>query len=228
MERFGDRLKAARAAKGLSQRALGVKAGVTGTSIKYWEDGTTDPENIRNAALQAAADALGVTVAYLKTGKGSPGQPGAVARHHAVKDEARLVPIISHAQAGDWPWVLGPSNLDGLRPLVVGGELGERLSESAFALEIQGEAMLSEFRPGDMVIVDPGTHPLPGDFVVAKLDSDTDAVFLKYRPRGADSADHPVFELVPLNEDFDIIRVSAKNPGRIIGTMMEHRRHRRR
>ncbi|AIF47239.1 helix-turn-helix domain-containing protein [Dyella japonica] len=228
MKRFGDRLKAARAASGLSQRALGVKAGVTGTSIKYWEDGTTDPENIRNAALQAAADALGVTVAYLKTGKGSGGYAGPAASRHAVKDETRLIPILSHAQAGEWPRGQGSSKYDGLRPLVIGGELAERLSQFAFALEIQDEAMLSEFRPGDIVIVDPSTPPLPGDFVVAKLDSDTSAIFLKYRPRGIDPTNQPVFELAPLNEDFDIIRVSADNPGRVIGTMMEHRRHRRR
>ncbi|MDR3444790.1 MULTISPECIES: S24 family peptidase [unclassified Dyella] len=228
MQRFGDRLKAARAAKGLSQRALGVKAGVSGTSIKYWEDGTTDPENIRNAALQAAADALGVTVAYLKTGRDAPRRVGPASSRHIVKDDARLISVISYVQAGEWLKISDPANLDGLRPLVIGGGLAERLSETAFALEIEGEAMLDEFRQGDIVIVDPGIAPLPGDFVVAKLDNDTRAIFLKYRPRGVDQANHPVFELVPLNEDFEIIRVSTDNPGRVIGTMMEHRRHRRR
>ena len=52
--------------------------------------------------------------------------------------------------------------------------------------------------------------------------------FKKYRPRGHDSNGHEIFELVPLNQDWPTITVNADNPGQIVGTVMEHRRRRRR
>ena len=229
MDTFGDRLKAAREAKGLSQRGLGAKAGVSGTSIKYWEDGTTDPENIRNAALQAAAGALGVTVSYLKTGKDGREAAEAPPGMRLANDGVRTVPLISQVQAGYGVGAVDAyARGDGSQEVGVDSDLAEKLGRLAFALEIEGESMLEEFRPGDIVIIDPNVRPLPGDFVVAKLEKDESATFKKYRPRGSDESGQPVYELVPLNEDYEIIRVSSSNPGKIIGTMMEHRRRRRR
>jgi SOS-response transcriptional repressor LexA len=202
---------------------------VSGTSIKYWEDGTTDPENIRNAALQAAAGALAVTVSYLKTGKDGREFAEAPAGMRLANDGVRSVPLISHVQAG---YGVGASDAyargDGSQEVGVDSELAEKLGRLAFALEIEGESMLEEFRPGDIVIIDPNVRPLPGDFVVAKLEIDESATFKKYRPRGTDEDGQQIYELVPLNEDYEIIRVSASNPGKVIGTMMEHRRRRRR
>jgi len=226
---FGERVREAREAKGLSQRSLGAKANISGTAIKLWEDGTTDPENIRNAALEAAAGALGVTVKYLKTGKDGREIAEAPPGLKLANDGVRSVPLISHVQAG-----YGVAAIDayprgeGAQEVGVDSELAEKLGRLAFALEIEGESMMDEFRPGDIVIIDPNVKPLPGDFVVAKLESDDSATFKKYRPRGNDDDGAPIFELVPLNEDYNITRVSAVNPGHIIGTMMEHRRRRRR
>lgn len=229
MTTFGSRLFAARTMKGLSQRALGSKAGVSGTTISYWEDGTTDPQNIRNAALQAAAGALGVTVDYLLTGKDVREVADAPAGMRLADDNVRTVPLISHVQAG-----YGVGAIDayprGEGSTIVGvdAELASHLGRLAFALEIEGESMLPDFRPGDIVVIDPSVKPLPGDYVVAKIDGDDCATFKKYRPRGSDESGIAIFELVPMNEDYEIQRVSAENPGTIIGTMMEHRRKRRR
>lgn len=100
------------------------------------------------------------------------------------------------------------------------------LSPSAFALRIKGDSMLPEFREGDTVIIDPAVTPLPGDYVVAKND-DNEATFKKYRPRGLNEQGQPVFELVPLNEDYPSLRSDRSNL-QIIGTMVEHRRYRKR
>lgn len=100
------------------------------------------------------------------------------------------------------------------------------LSQNAFALEIKGDSMLPEFKPGDRVIIDPAIFPQPGDFVVAK-NGDDEATFKKYRPRTMDEHGDVVFELVPLNEDYPSMR-SDQGPIRIIGTMVEHRKYRRR
>ena len=88
--------------------------------------------------------------------------------------------------------------------------------------------MLEEFYPGDIVVLDPELPPQPGDFVVAKLDKDDKVIFRKYRPRGLDSKGKPVIELAPFNDDYPTLVMDQRNPGRVIATLVEHRKYRRR
>lgn len=115
----------------------------------------------------------------------------------------RRIPLVSYVQAGHMTEAVDP-----------------------YALKIKGDSMLPEFREGDTVIIDPVIPPLPGDYVVAK-NGENEATFKKYRPRGVNELGHQVFELVPLNEDYPSMR-SDITPIRIIGTMVEHRRYRKR
>jgi len=135
---------------------------------------------------------------------------------------SRQIPLISCVQAGMWTAIA-----DTYEP----GDASDwlltdlELSEHAFALEIKGESMLPDFREGDRVIIDPQISPNPGDFVVAK-NGENEATFKKYRPRGANERGEQVIELVPLNPDFPSLR-SDISPLAIIGTMVEHRRYRK-
>lgn len=136
---------------------------------------------------------------------------------------AHRIPLISAVQAGVWTGVADPYAVgDGSEFLLTDLDL----SENAFALEIKGDSMLPEFRPGDRVIIDPAVAPQPGDFVVAK-NGDEEATFKKYRPRSVSERGDIVFELVPLNDDYPSMR-SDVTPIRIVGTMVEHRKYRRR
>ena len=74
--------------------------------------------------------------------------------------------------------------------------------------------------------MDPEIGPSPGDFVVARNGSH-EATFKTFRPRGIDASGREVFELVPLNDDYPTIR-SDTEPLLIVGTMVEHRKRRRR
>jgi SOS-response transcriptional repressor LexA len=133
----------------------------------------------------------------------------------------RRVPRISFVQAGPWQEVVDPYAPGAAEDyLLTDLDLGPQ----AFALTIQGDSMLPEFREGDTIIIDPGVQPAPGDFVVAKNDQE-EATFKKYRPRGVNERGELVIELVPLNEDYPSLR-SDCTPLRIIGTMVEHRRYR--
>lgn len=135
---------------------------------------------------------------------------------------ARRIPMIDYVQAGVWTEVL-----DGFQP----GDAEDwlltdlDLSGSAFALQIKGESMRPDFTPGDRVIIDPDVQPQAGDFVVAK-NGEEEATFKKYRVRGTDSTGSAIFELVPLNPDFETMR-SDERPIRIVGVMVEHRKYRR-
>lgn len=135
----------------------------------------------------------------------------------------RPIPVISYVQAGllsdiNDPYAPG----DGFAIEICEDDLGR----FAFALEIEGDSMLPEFRPGDRVIIDPDVNPMPGDFVVAK-NSHQKATFKKFRPRGMNEQGTQVFELVPLNEDYPTMRSDIEQL-RIIGTMVEHRKKYRR
>jgi len=133
------------------------------------------------------------------------------------------VPLISFVQAGPWKPVVDPYAPGAGEDYLL---THQTLGPHAFALTIQGESMLPEFREGDTIIIDPAVRPAPGDFVVAK-NGEEEATFKKYRPRGVNEHGETVIELVPLNEDFPALR-SDRTPLQIIGTLVEHRRYRRR
>lgn len=177
----------------------------------------TGKQGASEEMLRKIAHALGCTVADLFAGT------EAAANVAPALLGTRRIPLVSYVQAGHMseavdPYALGDADEWMLTDL--------DLSANAFALKIKGDSMLPEFREGDTVIIDPVVPPLPGDYVVAK-NGENEATFKKYRPRGVNEQGHQVFELVPLNEDYPSMR-SDITPIRIIGTMVEHRRYRKR
>lgn len=140
-----------------------------------------------------------------------------------VPSGKKAIPVISAVQAGLLTEVSDPY------PPGAGFAVeyaDDDLSRWAFALEIDGDSMLPDFRPGDRVIVDPEIAPNPGDFVVAKNGRE-EATFKKYRPRGVGPDGNMVFELVPLNDDYPTMRSDVEHL-RVIGVMVEHRKKYRR
>lgn len=138
--------------------------------------------------------------------------------------EQRPAPIISSIQAGNWNPSVDPY------PPGEGEDViwtDRPVSARAFALRITGDSMEPDFGDGDIVVIDPDVEPLSGDFVAAKRDAEEDATFKEYRLRSHDPA-APSFELIPLNRAYPTITADPANPARIIGTMVEHRRYRRR
>jgi SOS-response transcriptional repressor LexA len=167
--------------------------------------------------LGKIAKALGCSVAELFIGEeGAPNVGPAPLG-------SRRIPLISHVQAGHMTEAVDPyASGDADDWLITDLDL----SSNAFALEIKGDSMLPEFSPGDRVIIDPSIQPDPGNYVVAK-NGDNEATFKKYRPRGVNERGEHVFELVPLNEDYPSMRSDITHI-QIIGTMVEHRRYRKR
>lgn len=144
-------------------------------------------------------------------------------------DETRELPVVSYVQAGSWNEIADPyAKGHGLDYIAVEANLARSLSRSSFALTIEGDSMLDLFQPGDVIVIDPEISPVPGDFVVAKLDREERATFKKYREKGIGSDGTMEFDLVPLNNDYPVITVNSNYPARVIGVMVEHRRRRRR
>ncbi len=212
-ETIGMRIRKRRKELRLTQAALGSKIGVKGGAISQWEDDKTSP---KGENLIALSQAMGCVPEFLLYGENSASN---VEPAHA---DIRHIPVISYVQAGEWTPESSIRSLEGNIEYL---QTNLDLSSSAFTLIIKGCSMEPEFSEGDAVVIDPNVFPLPGDFVVAKNGED-EALFKKYRPRGIIGGNE-VFELVPLNDDYPILR-SDSSEIRIVGTMMEHRKYRRR
>lgn len=193
-------------------------AGVSASAVSQWFKG--DTKSLKADNILTLAKFLRVNVEWLKDGVG-PMEGDANVRPAEIG--MRRIPLISSVQAGLMSEVVTPLPT-GIAFEYLLTDLD--LSEHAFALEIEGRSMEPDFKEGDRIIVDPALEPVPGDFVVAK-NGEEEATFKKYRPKGPGANGNMVFELVPLNPDYPTIN-SEREPARVIGVMVEHRRYRRR
>ncbi len=217
---LAERIREAIQHSGKTQAQIATETGKSPGAVTQWLDGAT--KSLRADTAAALERATGYSATWLVTGKG-PKLVASMSNIAPAPVGGKSIPLISYVQAGAWTDVVDtfqPGDADDF--LLTDLEL----SGNAFALEIKGDSMLPEFKPGDRVIIDPVIQPQPGDYVVAKNGED-EATFKKYRPRGVNERGDVVFELVPLNEDYPSMR-SDVTPIRIVGTMVEHRKYRRR
>lgn len=212
--RLGAEIRRRRKALKMTLEELALQIGRDNGNLSRLERGK---QGYSDDLLRKIAQAFGCTVADLFAGAE---QDSNIVQ---VPLGTRRIPLISSVQAGTMTEAVDPYALgDAAEWMLTDLEL----SQNAFALRIKGDSMLPEFRESDTVIIDPAIQPMPGDYVVAK-NGENEATFKKYRPRGVNEQGQQVFELVPLNEDYPSMR-SDFTPIRIIGTMVEHRRYRRR
>ncbi len=242
---FPTRLKLARRRKSLTQQQVADVLRVSVQAVSQWESGQSMPALMRAMRL---ADLLDVDWNWLE-GAG-PEQP--IPSRLPGDNSALAVPpntatLMSRALAGEWITVCPSLDVEPevfVKDIQVheGNFHRELIADSfqasliyptarpvgiTFALEIERESMIPEFQIGDHVVIDTGVAALPGDYVAAKVEGDKRISFRKYRPRGIDVEGQEQFELAPLNQDYATIFANTRNPVRIIGTMVEHRRYRR-
>jgi SOS-response transcriptional repressor LexA len=233
-----ERIALAIKRSGKKNKDIAEACGVSPGAVSQWVSGLT--KNIRPEALAKLAYATSTRMEWIATGEGpmelsiydlSRTLPLLVSEDKKAWENVestnpgiRHVPVIGYVQAGLWTEATDPY------PMGSGSETissTENLGPTAFALRIKGDSNYPEYKEGEIVIIDPSVTPMPGDMVVAKNGED-EATFKKYRPRGTDDSGRDVFELVPLNSDYPTLRSDKDGPMRIIGTMVEHRRFRKR
>ncbi|WMD23329.1 XRE family transcriptional regulator [Achromobacter seleniivolatilans] len=216
---MGENIRQRRKALGWTILELANRIGSDVGNLSRLERGK---QGFSDEILAKIADALGCSVGELFTG--APAESNI----QVAAIGSRRIPLLSYVQAG----ALSESVVPYPSPSPDDWLLTDLdLSRNAFALRIKGLSMYSpmneeSFNEGDIVVIDPAVEPLPGDFVVAK-NGDHEATFKKYRPRGVTERGEMVFELVPLNPDYPSVR-SDVSAVQIIGTMVEHRRYRKR
>lgn len=220
MIEYGERLEAALKARNTTISQLASGMGVSYQAVKRVIDGLSKAFSAANNTKAAAF--LRISPDWLATGQGSM-EMGFDANAKPVPLGMRPYPVISCVQAGMLKEIAVPYGPgDGFDV-----EFGDDdTSKWSFFLEIEGDSMLPDFRPGDRVLIDPEVTPRPGDFVAAR-NTKQEATFKKYRVRGIDESGAEIFELVPLNDNYPVLR-SDEHHLVVIGTMIEHRRKFRR
>jgi SOS-response transcriptional repressor LexA len=215
-------LKAAKELKGW-QAAAEISSGlskggyeVSAQTLTNWSSRGVSKEGRLNASR-----IIGCRPLWIETGDGEMVDAPNVNLGLKLYPDRRGYPIISPIQAGHWREIVDSFPRGGADEYIMGSNT---YGKHTFALRITGNSMEPEFKEGDIVVIDPDVMPSPGDFVVAKNHEEA-ATFKKYRPRGIMDGKE-VFELIPLNEDYAVMR-SDQQPIHIIGTMMEHTRYRR-
>lgn len=182
----------------------------------------------RHAEIICSTYALKVAPAWLAEGIGPRdaqdiSEQGFDSNAKPVTVGMRAYPVISKIQAGKVKEITCPYEPGDGYAVAFGDD---DASPWAFFFEIEGESMQPEFQEGDLVLIDPEVWPRPGDFVAAR-NTKQEATFKKYRVRGITETGAEVFELVPLNPDYPVMR-SDEHHLVVIGTMLEHRRKFRR
>lgn len=137
----------------------------------------------------------------------------------------RYVPVISWVAAGDMTPVLSTCLTDVMewipRP--------SHLSKTAFGLVIRGRSMMPEFKPDEIIYVEPEFNPYwlrDGDLVVVSCDGDGEATF-KQLVMGETSED---MYLKPLNPEWHNQEIRPMNECRLVGVVdgkyVRYRKHR--
>lgn len=240
MNTLAERLKIARERLNLSQQEVADMAGMKQPSYFKVESGKTK----RTGFINELAKALKVDMNWLATGEGnmeavSPfnmplaidnpdALPPALRDHlkaninieESVNDESfeerikHEVPVISWVAAGDMTPVMS-STLTDVQDWV---PRPKHLSMQAFGLVIRGRSMMPEFKPDEIIYVEPEFNPYylkDGDLVVVCCDGDGEATF-KQLVIGETSED---VYLKPLNPDWPNQEIRPMGECRLVGVV---------
>ncbi|MFV0507769.1 MAG: LexA family protein [Shewanella algae] len=159
---LGARVKKRRSQIGLTQSQLAEAVETSQQTIQSIESGLV----INPRKLKEIAEALQTTPEYLRFGVGEMDNATVVAA------AGNYLPLISMVQAGAWTEIkeVAPFDME-LYPCPI------KCSTRSFIVKVEGESMLPDFKPGDLLYVDPEIQPDSGSYVVARLDDDNQATF---------------------------------------------------
>lgn len=233
-----DRLKAARKMSGLKQSEVAKKIdGLSQPAYSQLESGASKT----STKLIELAKLFNVSSDWLATGEGEmtkkpvirraiddPSAFPPALRDHLTADhgdneldtdnfEAMMehyVPVISWVAAGD----LAPVLTACLTDVIEWIPRPSHLSQSAFGLVIRGRSMLPEFKPDEIIYVEPEFNPYylrDGDLVVISCDGDGEATF-KQLVMGETSDD---MYLKPLNPEWHNQEIRPMCECRLVGVV---------
>jgi len=207
--RLGKRIKDLLRERGMTQAELARLVGTKQQTISYIVAEATPAQSSRYT--HKIAEVLGVNPNWLQSGEGDRHTAIVPISVHGQQIRVHQVPVLTYDSVSIF---LAGREIDPKGMLMTDRADGDR----TFALEIEGDSMAPVFKAGDRVVINTTVRPEPGDYVAAQADGIV--LFRRYRAR------HPGFELVPENEDWEV--VSSQDGVDILGVMVEHRKYRNR
>lgn len=164
---IGQRIRALRRAKKMTQAQLAKVAGVSSPAVTEWEKDSYLP---KAAPLEAMANLFQVTTEYLLTGEGKIKPENQIVTN-VTKVTARMAPVLSWVQAGNWTNIESV-NLDGTDEWL---PLPEDECSNCFFLKVQGLSNFPDFLEGDYIVVNPDVYfgdMQSGDMIVVRRGDD--------------------------------------------------------
>lgn len=216
MRGFGTRLLAAREKRGWTQQQLAEALGVSTQAVSQWETGKTFPRS--PTRIRTIASALNVRWTYLVGYAESPEDQNRL--------DTSMVPVLRISDA--YSALVSPTH--DVKFLVADTGLTlfptYKPRDVSVALEIDDDSMAPIFQPGDHAIFDYGVFPLPGDIAVVAIHEKQKIMVRRFRLRSESGQE--VQDFYPLNEDYPVETVPSAQHGDVKGTVVEHRRYRKR
>ncbi|ENV56501.1 hypothetical protein F951_02199 [Acinetobacter soli CIP 110264] len=209
METLGTRLKELRKNKKITQQQIADAIGVSKTSVIYWEKGDNLP---KHDSLMALAQVLNVSSAYLLNGEENDKSDSNVSMPFQIS--GRLIPVISWVQAGTWTSVEAvPAGTQFDKWLPPNPKCGKH----GYGLEVSGESMLPDFRPGDKIYVNPDfqvSDLKTGDLVIVSSESGKAATFKKL------IVETDNMYLQPLNPEWSEKAIALEDGCKLVGKVV--------
>lgn len=219
----GFRLKTARKQAELTQQQFAHRLSerasrkIKRAAVAMWE---SNENAIPAEFLLLAAEILNKNPNWLLFGT-KPEELPSIEGLSPVLANAKNIPLLSYEQVES-------NNMEASFHFGIDHALAAVISEVSFALQVKDTSMLPVLNPGDIIIVDPETRPVPGEIIVVKANPSGKIILGKYRPCEANFNDTiPTFEVAPINPEWPSIMIENELQGKIIGTLVEHRCRRR-
>jgi len=221
---ISSRIRALRVAKGIRRADAAAKAGLSYDYLAKIENGQRNP-NIE--VLGRVLGALGTDIEEFFGGLSEfapprHGAPFPIEEWGLVKlGEARTVPVVGWTQAGAWTPALGDA-MHGAGEAV----WSDSVPEGCFALKVEGDSMEPEFSAGDVIIIDPRLTPKAGNYVVAQIEGEDEAVFKQYRLKDKRVVLHalnPKYSDAAIDDKYNIMMVGVVVESKRIFTRPDRR-----
>ena len=210
-----SRIRQARIAKGLTQRVIAERIGVTAQAVNQWER-STEPSNDN---LKKLADVLDISMDVLL---GRIAQTEIISRLDQLFPEKKIgqdVPMLELCELRSQDDLGLTTQNRGILKII---QSRFNVSKKSAAFVMRGDRMHPVIFENDVVIIDANISTSPGDFVVVYIRSIEVTEFLKFQFEGSDHC-----ALVPINPHYRSYRFTFDEWQRdvqILGTMSEFAR----
>ena len=211
-ESIGQRIRALRRSKKMTQAQLAKIAGVSSPAVTEWEKDSYLP---KAASLDAIANEFSVTTEYILTGKSAVSKLDInVDLSQKISIKGRPVPVISWVQAGAWT---------GVDSIPVGTQFEEWLppnpdsGKNGYGLIVVGSSMKPDFKPSDRIYVNPDIQTFDlqtDDLVIVSCSGESEVTFKKLIVEGDNKY------LQPLNPNWPDQIIKLTEDCRLVGKVV--------